>query len=166
MSFTDFYSAYQAADPSVKELIDSEKIGKFVDEKLVNTHELNKEHKKKLIVLISNILIGINTANELPTLLLHILNGKNDVKVIEAEIYAFFNENSLPGTAGAASKIDLTNDIEELEKEVHELQSLRTFASDMKAHTLPPEPTHQSSQESLLNRSSEISNAPRWGTDS
>ena len=67
MSFTDFYSAYQAADPSVKELIDSENIGKFVDEKLVNTHELNKEHKKKLIVLISNILIGINTANELPT---------------------------------------------------------------------------------------------------
>ena len=95
----------------------------------------------------------------------YILNGKNDVKVIEAEIYAFLNENSLPGTAGAASKIDLTNDIEELEKEVHELQSLRTFASDMKAHT-PPEPTHQSSQESLLNRSSEISNAPRWGTDS
>ena len=165
MTYTDFYTAYRNAQPSTQELIDSEKIGNFVDQKLVSDHNLNQEHKKKLIVLISNTLVGINSINELPTLLPYILGSKADAETVRKEILEFLNSNSTTSASQAASKIDLSSDIKELEQEVHELQSLRTFASDMKAHT-PLEPNHQSSQDTLLNKSGSTSGTPRWGSDS
>ena len=135
--FSKFLSAYQIAPQPIKDLIDSEKIGLFIDTILTDATA-----KPKLLVIISNHILGITKDSEMVSALETIPEINLD---IISKIKKFITDTT--GT-------DVEASISEIEKMVETLPSIRTMATDGKVvgyHSVE-ETTHTSDQSNLLQK--------------
>lgn len=102
-------------------------------------------------VTVGDLILKLVPQNQLRTLFEERLPGisQDKLEILEKELSVFL--------APLADNEELEDDISSLETTINQLEPMRTMQGDIKAHT-PPETTHQSSQDSLLQKD----DTPRW----
>lgn len=126
ISFEDFLAAYHKAPPHIKQAIDSEAVGVFVEEKFSTLEEpLNKG---SLILLVGNCLLElINETEILETL--STLVSKEKAPILAQEIAAFVF--SIKSQAGKTDGLNIEKDIAETEAALSSLPTIRTMGDDV-----------------------------------
>ncbi len=164
-TFNQFLAAYKQAPLSLKQFIDSEEIGIFID--TLPGNELNKTNKQKLLVLISNRILNVITEEILLTELLQFVTEANEVQLIYSKIKDFVAE-ILKRTASTSNTTDLmSNEIAEAEAVIESLPQFRT----MQTLASNNEAVYTSTQAAILQEGAGLpvppppsSNEPRWDT--
>lgn len=85
--FEKFIKAYQESNQKIKDVIDSERIGLFVDELIKNTDYTN--FKSQLIVLVSNNLLGVISNTNLPDRLTELGIDSDTTQTMSVKIFSF-----------------------------------------------------------------------------
>ena len=144
-TFTRFQEAYQAADQATKDLIDSEQIGLFADE-IVTTTEDGKQ-KRQIIVILSNRILDIITDSEMVDGLEQLGIGAESI----SKAKAFVDQKDT--VVAPISSIE--EDLAEIEKSLHQINPVRTMASDGKqiGYSSTTEDTYTSTQSAIINES-------------
>ena len=143
--FSKFLNAYQTASQPIKDVIDSEKIGLFIDTILTDAAA-----KPKLTITISDRILGIISDSEMVSALEKIPGIQTDATI---KIMSFINEVTVS---------DIKTSISEVEETLQNLPSIHTMATDSKQigygstpanPPIPPttETTYTSMQSAILN---------------
>lgn len=162
-TYTDFYNAYQHTSPNIQEVIDSEQIGEFVDT-LISSVPNEPPVKQKLIVLISNLLVGLEQKENIEKVLSETIGSTTQTEVIATKINGFLKKVSESDNPKQADST-LQQEINNLEQTVSRLEPIRTMTRDM-GHSPDNDVTYSSSSQSdLLTRPKNDFDTTRWETD-
>lgn len=161
-TFEQFIEAYNKADIKIKDIIDSEQIGLFVDKLLSGTESVAL--KPRIMVLISNRILNITNNETLLKYLETVLPDALDRKKIISEIDSFIKSLTETSTDNSIDTMDtISNEITEAEAVLNSISPLRTMSSD--SDISKQENVHSSSQFDLLRKKDDSENSPRWGSD-
>lgn len=154
-NFETFILAYQAAPQPIKDIIDSDAIGTFVDT-LLTTHTLPESHKRAFLVIVSNRLLAI-TSNDDVTVALQSLSITLPVALKVAALIKAFVQSNIDGVITAAvtkedASTNLPNPTSATTSVVPDipLSHIRTMAGDMAKSQTRTETVYSSSQAALL----------------
>ncbi|MCB9810748.1 MAG: hypothetical protein H6779_02875 [Candidatus Nomurabacteria bacterium] len=89
-TFEKFIEAYSNADQGLRDIIDSDKIGLFIDSLISNTQYSNL--KMKLIVITSNKLLGIFSDKDIPDELTKLDVDSDTTQVMSIKILDFIKK--------------------------------------------------------------------------
>jgi hypothetical protein len=148
-TFSQFLAAYSTATPEMKQLIDSEEIGIFVDTLLIG--ETTTNIKPKLLVIITNRLLAITDETVIKSQVLD-LNLK-DPEVL-TKIQAFINSKKTFTSSSSLTPSEITSEIAETEAALSRISAIRTMARDGQQvgyANAAPEATYTSHQSAILN---------------
>jgi hypothetical protein len=151
-TFSEFIAAYQKATPQIKALIDGEEIGLFVETLLKPEGPANL--KSKLIVLISNTILGVTNINNLSANLQTL--GHNDAATA-LQINQFISSKLGTPLKTTPSATTLTET-----KPEDPLNNLRTMDKDnpqVGYHSNPEELTYTTMQSAILNEGNKKGNS-------
>ena len=161
-TFEQFIEAYNKADIKIKDIIDSEQIGLFVDKLLSGTESVAL--KPRIMVLISNRILNITNNETLLKYLETVLPDALDRKKIISEIDSFIKSLTETSTDNSIDTMDtISNEITEAEAVLNSISPLRTMSSD--SDISKQENVHSSSQFDLFRKKDNSENSPRWGSD-
>lgn len=161
-TFNEFIVAYKNANQDLKDIIDSEIIGIFVDELLEN--KVKNNLKSKLIVLVSNRLLNIIQNSDLINNLIEIGIPEIETKSLSSKIENFV-QKTLEKNVEPEGPINIDKEIKETEAVLNSMNHIRTMSGDKEAIK---ETVHVSSQFDLFGRKDKKVNdseETRWGTD-
>jgi hypothetical protein len=136
-TFSQFLAAYNQASQNIKNVIDSEEIGLFVD-----TLAVDPSLKSKFLVIISNRILDLIPDSELISQLEQI--GFAEPEKI-AQIKNFVTLKTTTTTANTIS-----SEIAEAEAVLETLSPIRTMAGDSRHTPAPAESTYTSMQSAIL----------------
>lgn len=168
--FEKFISAYQAADQTVKNFIDSDAIGIFIDT-LISNGLISPEQKQSLMVLVSNFYLGIITTNMFDASLVHMGLSFENSHHVHTYVISFLKQNGFVGevSSGSLEEKNLQSEIQTAEREFASLHTVRTMPQDMAAIKPGSDTVYQSSQADILNQSAApipiSEEPPRWDTE-
>lgn len=164
-NFETFILAYQMAPQPIKDIIDSEDIGIFVNT-LLATHSLDSAYRQRLIVIVSNRLLSITSDAEVKTALQTTHIEPPVIDKISALILAF-----VLGKIDTAIEASVQKDsiLEERvptdspsKAPVTDTSHIRTMAKDMeRAQSAPEEAVYTTTQEAILRERSDSSSTPK-----
>lgn len=159
-NFETFILAYQAAPQPIKDIIDSDAIGTFVDT-LLSTHALPESHKRAFLVIVSNRLLAITSNTDVATALQSLGITTPVVEKIGALIKAFIQSHIDGVVTAAVTKEATTAPIQSTVVAVPTISPapisrVRTMASDMSKTQTDSEVIHSSSQATLLREATQI----------
>jgi hypothetical protein len=163
-----FISSYQAAPDEVKSLIDSSFLADCTKQ-LIDMGSVESKHHQILIVALSHYLLKSTPENEIVKIL-ESHGITNTLSLIGKVIRCL--ESKKDNGQGIKKNQELQSEIKEAERELEEVQTIRTMASDMR-HIQETQPItiHQSSQDDLIRPMSTVPppappTGPQWETDS
>ncbi len=145
--FEKFIEIYNNSSPELKNFIDSDTIGLFVEKLISGKNYLNL--KQKLIVLVTNRLLDIISEEELLADLIKIGIASTDTETLFSEIKNFIDNTAQGKTATTVIK-PIEKEISETVATIAGLESIRTMASDS-GQVSPEEKVHTSTQSAILN---------------
>jgi len=147
-SFTRFQEAYSASDQATKDIIDSEQIGLFADE--IITMSEDTKQKRQIVVSISNRILNIITDSELVDELEQLGIPAESI----AKTKSFVDQKTAAGVTTAPTS-SLAADLAEIEQSLHQINPVRTMASDGKqiGYSSNTEDTYTSTQSAIINES-------------
>jgi len=151
-SFSKFLAAYSDAPQNIKDLIDSEEIGIFVDTLLTNNTPVPP--KQKLLVILSNRVLDLLPDSQMISQLEEI--GLSQPEKI-AQIKNFISLKTAAVTTDnsilESTKTDVANEIAETEAAMEKISPIRTMAGDSKqiGYSSTTEPTYTSTQSAIIN---------------
>lgn len=150
-----FIEAYSQANQSIKDLIDSEKIGQFAE--TIQTNQGDFKQKRELIVVISNRILSLISDSEM----VDELEGVGVTTDKIAQTKAFIEKALKDSVETEITEIPTTpNPVNETAAEKIIINPLRTMASDGKevGYQSTEEPVYTSVQNAIINES-------KWGSD-
>lgn len=145
--FEKFIEIYNNSSPELKNFIDSDTIGLFV-EKLISGKSYLKL-KQKLIVLVTNRLLDIISEEELLASLIKIGIASTDTETLFSEIKNFI-DNTANGIGVSTVIKPIEEEIAETEAVLDTINPIRTMASDS-GQVNTEEKVHASTQSAILN---------------
>ncbi len=159
--FEEFLEAYRKASPELKAVVDSDKIGLFVDDLLKNTNYINL--KSKLMILATNKFLGVIKDKDLVDALETLGVDEQTTQSIVVKIWSFIGTITVKNS----DSLDIIKDIAETEAARQALEPIRTMTSD--SHTPHQENTYTSTQSAILNEKIKNNdsnmNTPKWETN-
>ena len=186
-----FQAAYQAASPDLKAFIDSEEIGNFVESQVI-PGKISYELKPEMIIIISDLSLGVISKNELGNCLIEIGIPFENSHTIYSEVISFLTQkgfnldakSTMPEapqpTIFPISSIpqvtqNLASEISATENDLASLQTVRTMSHDMAAIKPGSDVVYQSSSQADILRTPDVGELPnvasatpeatRWDTD-
>lgn len=153
-SFEDFLTAYQQAPQAIKQIIDSEAIGIFVDSLI--TDDLSLEtHKRPLMVITSNRLLNIIPEASISTLLQEFISDSQVNSKISTQIQGFVRSKIDGVVTNTVTAVDATPSpkipLNTTESSVQtSIPHVRTMAADMTKSQTSGEKVYTSTQEAIL----------------
>jgi hypothetical protein len=162
MTWEAYQNAYHAADEATRALVDGDKIPRCVATSVEN-RSLDASHQRLLVQLMTHHTLAILSFDELVKQLQQA--GVPNSTVTANELIACIGHTKATATAipsaettpsaGTAepepAKEDLHSEIQETEADLQAIPKIRTMEADMRGQP-PSEPTHQSSQEDILQK--------------
>jgi hypothetical protein len=159
--FEEFLEAYRKASPELKAVVDSDKIGLFVDDLLKNTNYVNL--KSKLMILTTNKFLGVIKDKDLVDALESLGVDEQTTQSMVVKIWSFIGTITVKNSDSQ----DITQDIAEAEAALQALEPIRTMTSD--SHTPHQENTYTSTQSAILNEKIKKTegdvDTPKWGNN-
>ncbi len=164
---TTLSTALRAANPQTRALMGSSILYESI-KKCLNDQKITSPDSSVLLLPIGYHLLGIITAEEIITELKSF--GLPNPQLLLSNILQMISESktsALPEEeidnelATELNEVELQSEIIETEDVLEHLPTIRTMAKDMHAIQHPNEPTHSSSQATILEHKS----GPRWDTE-
>lgn len=157
--FEEFLEAYRKASPELKAVVDSDKIGLFIDDLLKNTNYLKL--KSKLMILTTNKLLGVIKDKDLFDALQTLGVDEQTTQSIAVKIWSFIGTTDIKNSDSQ----DITQDIAEAEATLNAIEPIRTTST---ITPIDQDKTYTSTQSAILNEKMQGEGSPdtvRWGNN-
>ncbi len=157
--FEEFLEAYRKASPELKAVVDSDKIGLFIDDLLKNTNYLKL--KSKLMILTTNKLLGVIKDKDLFDALQTLGVDEQTTQSIAVKIWSFIGTTDIKNSDSQ----DITQDIAEAEAVLNAIEPIRTTPT---ITPIDQDKTYTSTQSAILNEKMQGEGSPdtvRWGNN-
>ncbi len=148
-----FIEAYSQANQSIKDFIDSEKVGLFTETIQANPGDFKQ--KREIMIVISNRILGLLSDLEMVDELEK--TGVTSDKIAQTKA---FIEDALEGGEGEVTAVPIIKAFNETTTVKPIINPLRTMATDGKevGYQSTEEPVYTSVQNAIINES-------KWGSD-